>query len=602
MARGPHPAREASLSGPRTISPKNKYFSVDATQRSFMLKGLDAFFTSARSTYVHARARCYLSPPVCPVTGQVTQRAYFPPKMSTHKKRKVDSEGRVFNKAWTEKYLFTEVKGKALCLVCGAQVAVLKDYNLNRHYATKHEEKYKNFSDKERATESSVLLAKLQSQQTLLRKRLPSRAAAVKTSFVISHKIARKSKPFSDGEFIKECLLDSSAIICPDKTGAFESVPLSRRTVTRRVEDIAKNLEGQLKEMAKGVDFFSLALDESSDVRDTAQLLIFVRGINAGFAVTEELAGMRSMKGTTTGGDLFTEVNACLENLGLQWDKLVGVTTDGCPNLTGKNIGLLKRIQDKVGEINPEQKLTFLHCIIHQEVLCKSVLNVNHVVEVVTKTVNFIRARALNHRQFLSLLEECETEHRDISYHTAVRWLSLGKVLRSFWDLRSEIKEFCERKGKDIPQLSEADWLADLSFTVDVTAQMNELNVKLQSKGLFVFQMYSAVKAFSRKLQLLSSQLRDNILTHMPTLKQATPSADQLLRYSSMLDALHNEFSRRFQDFKIVESEMNMVSSPFTCSVEDACSDVQMELIDLQADTLLAEHFSQSHCFSFTLH
>ena len=72
--------------------------------------------------------------------------------------------------------------------------------------------------------------------------------------------------------------------------------------------------------------------------------------------------------------------------------------TDGCPNLTGKNVGLLKRMQDKVTEINPEHKLVFLHCIIHQEVLCKSVLKINHVVDVVTKIVNLIRARALNHR------------------------------------------------------------------------------------------------------------------------------------------------------------------------------------------------------------
>jgi len=38
----------------------------------------------------------------------------------------------------------------------------------------------------------------------------------------------------------------------------------------------------------------------------------------------------------------------------------------------GENVGLLKRMQDKVTEINPQQKLVFLHCIIHQEVLCKS--------------------------------------------------------------------------------------------------------------------------------------------------------------------------------------------------------------------------------------
>ena len=91
------------------------------------------------------------------------------------------------------------------------------------------------------------------------------------------------------------------------------------------------------------------------------------------------------MKGTTTGSDLFTEVNAC-------FDKLACATTDVCLNLTGKNFGLLKRMQDNVTEMNSELKLVLLHCIIHQNVLCKSVLKLNHVIDVRTKTVNFIRA------------------------------------------------------------------------------------------------------------------------------------------------------------------------------------------------------------------
>lgn len=79
----------------------------------------------------------------------------------------------------------------------------------------------------------------------------------------------------------------------------------------------------------------------------------------------------------------------------------------------------------------------------------------------------------MNQRQFVALLEEHETEYGDIGYYTAVRMLSLGKVLKRAWNLRPEIQKFCEKKAEDIPKLSHADWMAALAFAVDVTALMN---------------------------------------------------------------------------------------------------------------------------------
>uniref|UniRef100_A0AAY5KZX0 HAT C-terminal dimerisation domain-containing protein n=1 Tax=Esox lucius TaxID=8010 RepID=A0AAY5KZX0_ESOLU len=450
----------------------------------------------------------------------------------------------------------TEIKGKAVCLICGTQVSVLKDYNLNRHYTTKHEDKYRNLSDEERAWDSDALLAKLQTQQGLFTKLHTPRDAAIWTRVLIGL-----------------CCV----FLCPEKKGAFENVSLSRRTVTRRVEDIAGNLELQLKNRAADFDYFSLALDEICNVRDTAQLLIFLRGITADFQIMEEFSVMKSMKGTTTGNDLFTEVNACLDMLGLKWDKLAGVTTDGCPNLTGKNVGLLKRMQDKVTEMNPLQKLTFLHCIIHQEVLCKTVLKMNHVVDVVTKTVNFIRARALNHRQSVVFLEENEIEHGDISYHCTVRWLSLGKVLKSFWDLRDQIQDFCVKKGHNIPELSDKDFMADLGFAVDVCDCTNE-RTKCQTavQGPFCARDVQCSEGFHEKV---AAYLKPSEGQHSDPL--ANTKGNQKISRSHP------------------QSEMHMVSSPFNCSVDNAPSDVQMELIDLQSDTLLAEHFRSVSLLDF---
>ena len=157
----------------------------------------------------------------------------------------------------------------------------------------------------------------------------------------------------------------------------------------------------------------------------------------------------------------------------------------------------------------------------------------------------------------------------------------------------------CVQKGHDIPELSDKDWVADRGFAVGITALMNKLNTKLQCKGLFVHEMYSAVKAFIRKLQRLSSQVKDNVLTHLPKLKEAKRPDDHFQQYSSMLEALHSEFSRRFQDFKTLESEMHMVSSPFNFKVDDAPSEMQMELIDLQSDAFLEERFKSVSLIDF---
>jgi hypothetical protein len=82
--------------------------------------------------------------------------------------------------------------------------------------------------------------------------------------------------------------------------------------VARRVEDIAENMEQNLKDKVKNFTYFSLALVESSDVTDMVQLLIFLRGITPDFEITEELASVQSMKSTTTGKDLLEDVNKCV--------------------------------------------------------------------------------------------------------------------------------------------------------------------------------------------------------------------------------------------------------------------------------------------------
>jgi len=74
------------------------------------------------------------------------------------KRRKVDKEARIFNKEWTEKYFFIEHFGKPVCLICNNSVSVNKEFNIKRHFDTRHDQ-YKQFNGQTRTDKIDRLKA-----------------------------------------------------------------------------------------------------------------------------------------------------------------------------------------------------------------------------------------------------------------------------------------------------------------------------------------------------------------------------------------------------------------------------------------------------------
>ena len=68
---------------------------------------------------------------------------------------------------------------------------------------------------------------------------------------MLSFKIAKASKPLSEGEFLKECMVETAGILCPESKDKFEKISLSRRTVTRRVELIDEDITSGLNKKAE---------------------------------------------------------------------------------------------------------------------------------------------------------------------------------------------------------------------------------------------------------------------------------------------------------------------------------------------------------------
>lgn len=79
-------------------------------------------------------------------------------------------------------------------------------------------------------------------------------------------------------------------------------------------------------------------MDESINVKNTAQLAVFVWCINSEFITIEKLVELVLLKGSATGKGILDVFLACTSKI-LHLKKLVSVTTDGAPAMVGSNNG-----------------------------------------------------------------------------------------------------------------------------------------------------------------------------------------------------------------------------------------------------------------------
>jgi len=83
-----------------------------------------------------------------------------------------------------------------------------------------------------------------------------------------------------------------------------------------------------------------MALDDTTNISNTAQLRIFIRGVTSDFKRHEDLLSLEPMHGTTCGEDLFEKLLLAMRKFNLPFEKLSGLTTDGPPAMVGSRKGL----------------------------------------------------------------------------------------------------------------------------------------------------------------------------------------------------------------------------------------------------------------------
>ena len=267
------------------------------------------------------------------------------------KKRKISDGGRIFQERWTALFFFVEGSSKPICLICNGAVSSVKECNIKRHYVTNLAPTYDKFKDQFRGDKVAKLKNVLVRQQAVIVNLSSQQESVVAASYIVAEVIAKRCKPFSDGEFVKECFFRVADVLCPEKKEQFEQLSLFRQTFARRIEELGNSIEASLASKAEDFIFYSLALDESTDIKDTAQSAIFVRGVDESFCVIKEVAVMVPLKSSTKGTDSLEAVMTTLNRLKFNLKNISGVTTNGTPSMCGSRQGLVKLLQSEASKV-----------------------------------------------------------------------------------------------------------------------------------------------------------------------------------------------------------------------------------------------------------
>ena len=108
------------------------------------------------------------------------------------KKRKVEEKMRKFTEKWTFEYFFIEnADSRHLCLVCNQTVNVNKEYNIKRHYDSKHADGvYGKLKVRGRELKVKQLKEQLKSQSFMFQKMHTDNEKTVQCSFLMGQRIA----------------------------------------------------------------------------------------------------------------------------------------------------------------------------------------------------------------------------------------------------------------------------------------------------------------------------------------------------------------------------------------------------------------------------
>ncbi|XP_067126189.1 protein FAM200C-like [Centruroides vittatus] len=356
------------------------------------------------------------------------------------------------------------------------------------------------------------------------------------------------------------------------------AMPLSKNTVSRRIDEMGDDIEKQLVLKLKTRNF-SVQMDESTLRDSEAVLITYVRYIERG-QFAEEMLFCKQLESTTKSRDIYNIFKCYLDDNEIPMKNVIScAAADGAPNMMGKKNGCLQLMKAD----NPE--MTLIHCVIHKEnLVAKNMSPILHeTLNAVIKCINSIKASAKTERLFKLFCEEQNEDHVQLLLHTEVRWLSKGNCLKRFIELFDSLKKFLIDKP-EMKFLLTTNGKAYVSYLADIFEKLNILNKQLQGPSKTLVDAKAKIFGFVKNLELSQKHLSNRNFEQFHWLNKCNVSDSAILEIVNHLKILITDFKERFADLKEMNFPTWMVQPVLVDLADISNLQYQEELAELQSD------------------
>ncbi|KAI6652994.1 Protein ZBED8-like [Oopsacas minuta] len=197
---------------------------------------------------------------------------------------------------------------------------------------------------------------------------------------------------------------------------------------------------------------FAIQLDESTDVANLSQLMVFARYMN-GPTIEEEFLFCKPLETTTKAEDVMAVVSTFFGDMNINWKNIVGVCSDGAPVMLDTDL----RSSLKESTISKAERPIPAY--------------------------------------FAKFVKEW-MPHQFLLFHTQVRWLA------RVFELKEEVDTFLKMKCKMdlLIEFNKPEFVSHLAYLADIFEALNELNRKLQGRYTNIISLETTLMPSSPKV------------------------------------------------------------------------------------------------------